>query len=106
MAGENKPYLVLLSRSARYEFDEIVKHYLKESDTAAGWFIDEYEYYVGLIEDNPFLFSVFYSGLRRSVFRRFRYMMLYDVDEETRIVKVLTIVHTSRDPEVWKRRVS
>jgi plasmid stabilization system protein ParE len=45
-----------------------------------------------------------HKTVRRALFQRFPYSLYFVVEQ--RQVVILTIVHQSRDPQVWRSRVS
>jgi plasmid stabilization system protein ParE len=42
--------------------------------------------------------------VRRAALRRFPYGIFYLVDEETKTIRVIAILHRARNPERWQRR--
>ncbi len=55
------------------------------------------------ITRNPELYPVVRPGIRRAIVRRYPYAVFYEVTEEK--VRVLSVLHTSRDPRRWQERV-
>ena len=53
------------------------------------------------IEHFPEMFARIHGEVRRALVSRFPYAVFYRV--ESRQVVVLTVLHTSRDPNVWPR---
>lgn len=54
------------------------------------------------IQRNPNQFNVVYRNVRRALTQRFPYGVFYIVEDRT--IFILAIVHTSRNPEIWKNR--
>lgn len=54
------------------------------------------------IAGGPLGYQYLRSGIRRALLRRFPYAVYFVVDEK--LVVVLAILHTSRDPAEWQRR--
>ena len=48
--------------------------------------------------------NVRYDDVRIAVLSIFPYMVHYTVDEPNKTVIVSAVLHTSRDPELWKIR--
>jgi len=54
------------------------------------------------IKRNPYQFKIIYKNVRRAFPNRFPYGIFF-ITEET-IIYILAIVHTSRNPKIWKKR--
>ncbi len=54
--------------------------------------------------DNPEIFQVIYKDIRRAVVQRFPFVIYYQIEEE--IIVVLGIIHASRNPHDWKKRLN
>ena len=55
------------------------------------------------IESNPALYAPIYRGLRRTLLRRFPYAVFYM--ERANEIIVAAVLHTSRDPRLWRARL-
>jgi uncharacterized glyoxalase superfamily protein PhnB len=49
-------------------------------------------------------FAVKYDDVRCMCIKKFPYLVHYRVNQQTQTVKVEALLHTSRDPELWKNR--
>ena len=54
------------------------------------------------IRQNPKACCIRYDDVRTSVLDVFPYMIHYTVDEYNKTVIVSAVIHTSRNPEMWK----
>lgn len=54
------------------------------------------------IQRNPHQFSIIYKNVRRAFPNRFPYGIFFITEEN--IIYILAIVHTSRNPKIWKKR--
>lgn len=59
------------------------------------------EYYSVIIE-NPYIYEAKYNKLRQAIIKRFPYVIIYEVEENT--VVIYAVFHTSRHPKIWKKR--
>ncbi len=59
---------------------------------------------VRLIKRNPKACNVRYNNVRTAVLNVFPYMLHYIIDEENKIILVLAVLHTSRNPQIWKNK--
>ena len=55
------------------------------------------------IENNPALYAPIYRELRRALLHRFPYAVFYA--ERTNEIVVAAVLHTSRDPRLWRARL-
>jgi toxin ParE1/3/4 len=54
------------------------------------------------IELNPFQYPIIHKTLRRALVDRFPYGVFYRIEESR--IGVVAVLHTSRDPKLWKIR--
>jgi len=65
-------------------------------------FVDEVNAAVGRFRNQPLVHAPLYRTLRRSVVRRFPYLVLYRVEGTT--VTVVGVPHGHSDPRGWQAR--
>lgn len=58
---------------------------------------------ISRISANPLLHAKAYGDVRKATVKRFPYVVLYQVDPTE--ILVVSVFHTSRDPNVWKSRI-
>jgi plasmid stabilization system protein ParE len=86
----------------------------KEVDDAAAWyeeqaegltrdFLDELDRAVRLIRIYPLLAQQIEPEIRRFLFARFPYSLIYGIDQET--IVVIAVAHQRREPRYWLDRV-
>jgi len=66
-------------------------------------FTDVVEEMIDRIAAMPELYAVVLNGVRRAKLRRFPYLAYYRVLSDR--VEVIGVLHGSRNPSVWQRRV-
>jgi plasmid stabilization system protein ParE len=54
------------------------------------------------IQKNPNHFQVVYRNIRRALTNRFPFGIFFIVEGDT--IYILAILHTSRNPKIWKKR--
>jgi len=92
----------VLRRVAEREFDDSIAWYENEREGLGQKFRAAIEEYFQRIADNPEWFPKVRDEVRRAVVRRFPFVIHFLVEKE-RIV-ILTVFHTSREPEQLKYR--
>lgn len=93
---------LVLSYDAKRDLDESISFLENEKDKLGFLFRLKVEYFLNLIEDNPFLFPTITKNVRRCVVKDFRYGIFYVVKKTN--VYVIAILHNSRNPKTWKKR--
>uniref|UniRef100_Q01SN4 Plasmid stabilization system n=1 Tax=Solibacter usitatus (strain Ellin6076) TaxID=234267 RepID=Q01SN4_SOLUE len=97
-----------MQRSVRFhpaalrDADEAAAWYAERSVRAAARFLDELDRLIDLISDSPNRFPPFDADLRRAVFRRFPFYIVFRADELN--VVVLAVAHGKRRPRFWHNR--
>jgi len=93
---------IVLRRVAEKEFDDSIAWYENEREGLGQEFRNGVEEYFQRIADNPEWFPEVRGEVRRAVVRRFPFVIHFLIEKE-RIV-ILSIFHTSREPEQLKHR--
>lgn len=77
--------------------------YLDEAPHVLASFEEEIDRAFRLISERPKLYQVVESTVRRALVRRFPFSVFYQILPEW--IEVIAVVHQSRDPRTWQRRV-
>ena len=77
--------------------------YLDEAPHVLASFEEEIDKVFHLISERPELFQTVESTVRRAPARKFPFSVFYRVLPEW--IEVIAVVHQSRDPRTWQRRV-
>lgn len=59
---------------------------------------------VHFIRQNPKASNIRYDSVRTSVLNMFPFMVHYTIEEKNKTIIVAAVLHTSRNPELWKNR--
>lgn len=81
------------------------KWYHEKSETLASEFKIEVENEIGYIGEYPEHYQRKYKELRQSLITRFPYAIFYLVEEEQKRIVIFGVLHTSRNPEIIRKRV-
>ena len=93
---------LVFRRIAEREFDDPVGWYEGEREGLGREFRAAIEEYLQRIADDPEMFPEVRGEVRRAVVRRFPFVIHFRI-EQKRIV-ILSVFHTSRDPEQTESR--
>ena len=96
-------HLVTLRPKAEIDLQQARDWYDRQRSGLGDEFLDAFKDLCRQIATNPEMFAVVSPGVRRVKLRTFPYVVYYRV-VSTRI-EVVGILHGSRDPRIWKRRI-
>jgi plasmid stabilization system protein ParE len=88
--------------AAQQDADEAAAWYAERSLRAAVRFLDELDRLIDLIAASPARFQVLDADLRRAIFRRFPFYVVFRADDVN--VVVLAVAHGKRRPRFWRDR--
>ncbi|MDA3881278.1 MAG: type II toxin-antitoxin system RelE/ParE family toxin [Prolixibacteraceae bacterium] len=89
---------------AKEDIREAAKWYNKRQNGLGKRFTAEVREKVHFIRQNPKASNVRYDDVRTAVLNVFPFMVHFTIDEKNKTVIVSAVLHTSRDPELWKNR--
>ncbi|MBU2466978.1 MAG: type II toxin-antitoxin system RelE/ParE family toxin, partial [Bacteroidetes bacterium] len=59
---------------------------------------------VHFIRQNPKASNIRYKNVRTTILNIFPFMVHYTIDEKNKTIIVSAVLHTCRNPELWKNR--
>ena len=59
---------------------------------------------INSLKKDPYLFSIKYNEIRCMKIEKFPFLIHYLINENTNVVTVFAVFHTSRNPEIWNTR--
>ena len=92
----------------------LTSHAVQDLAVAEQWYLDEAPHVLAsfeeeidrafrLISERPELYQAVESTVRRALVRRFPFSVFYRILPQW--IEVIAVVHQSRDPRTWQRRV-
>lgn len=93
---------VRISASAREELQDAIDYHNRERERLGEELADEIDRAVKLIGERPMIGIDIGRGERRFTVNRFRYDVVYRIEEKT--VLVLAVSHHRRKPRYWRKR--
>ena len=94
---------LFLHPDARMDALDAYDWYCQRSQQAANAFQEELREGGRAIEHSPELWPRYLSGTRRSVMKRFPFVVVYRVTRER--IEIVAVAHGRRKPGYWKRRL-
>jgi plasmid stabilization system protein ParE len=78
--------------------------YARERPELADAFVDSFEAVLARIAVMPELYAVALNGIRRGKLSRFPYLVYYRFLSDR--IELIGVLHVSRDPKMWQKRIS
>ena len=60
--------------------------------------------HIKFICENPYIYSVRHDDIRASLIKKFPFLILYYINEKDKEIVVISVFHTSRNPNIRKSR--
>jgi plasmid stabilization system protein ParE len=83
---------------------EAAKWYNKQKKGLGKRFTAEVREKVHFIRQNPKASNIRYDDVRTAVLNLFPFMVHFTIDEKNKTIIISAVLHTSRNPELWKNR--
>ncbi|MFA6597007.1 MAG: type II toxin-antitoxin system RelE/ParE family toxin [Ignavibacteriaceae bacterium] len=87
---------------AEVEFNEAVLWYSKQSIGLDIEFVRCIDEAVNRINRNPDSFPITYKQLRKTVLKKFPFIILYESLKDE--IRIIAVFHTRRNPKNWQKR--
>ena len=88
---------------ANREVDDAVQWYEAREEGLSREFLDELDRVVRLVRRYPFAGMQIEPDVRRFLFTRFPYSLIYGIDEEA--IVVIAVASQHREPSYWSDRI-
>jgi plasmid stabilization system protein ParE len=88
---------------AQQEVDEAVVWFEERAEGKGVDFLDELDRVVRLVNSYPYAGSQIEPDIRRRLFARFPYSLVYGLDDDT--IVVIAVAHTHRARQYWVDRL-
>ena len=88
---------------ANREVDDAVQWYEAKEEGLSREFLDELDRVVRLVRLYPYAGMQVEPEIRRFLFTRFPYSLIYGIDDET--ILVIAVANQHREPNYWAERI-
>ena len=96
-------YRIRLRPEAESEISETALWYTRRGIGLGDDFLDEVSQCLAALQDTPERFPIVEGEIRKTLLRRFPYVMLFSIRGDE--VVVVSCFHTRRDPKHWSNRL-
>lgn len=94
---------VLFLTLAQQEIDEAFNWFDERTDDKGIAFLDDLDRVVRHVKAYPLASPEIEPEIRRCLFARFPFALVYGIDDET--IVVIAVVHSHREPRYWVDRI-
>jgi len=94
-------YSIKLTPTANIDIQDAVNWYNFKKPELGNRFYSEVKITFNKLVKNPFAFAIRYNNTRTALLNDFPYMVHYFIDESKNIVLILSVLHTSRNHDLW-----
>ena len=88
---------------AKQDIKEAASWYNTKQQNLGRRFTAEIRRKVNYIKQSPFSTATRYHDIKTAVLDTFPFMIHYSIDDNQKLVIILAVLHTSRDPDMWKK---
>ena len=99
-------HTIYLSKLAVRDLREIYDYYHQISPVLADQFTDELQLLLDKIAKQPDFFAVKEATARMAMMKKFPHKVFYMVNEKNGRVRIIALLHRSRNPILWKKRLT
>lgn len=96
-------YPVQFSDSSEDDLADIIAYYEAQKVGLGLAFESELETMLEYLSDAPLLYPITWKNIRRMNLERYPYAVYYFVEDS--YVSIIAVLHQSRNPDLWKRRI-
>jgi plasmid stabilization system protein ParE len=97
-------YKAIILTLAKEDIKEAALWYNKQQPGLGKRFTTEVREKVYFIRQNPKAANIRYNNVRTAVLNVFPFMVHYTIDEGNTTIIISAVLHTNRNPELWKKR--
>lgn len=94
------PYFIVFEKQAEYDIQQAVNYYDEQQTGLGEKFWVAAKKHIASIRANPF-FQIRYGQIRCLPVKKFPFMIHFLLDEKAKIVYILSVFHTSQNPDKW-----
>jgi len=95
-------YKAVILPLANQDIKEAVEWYNAKQKRLGKRFIIHIRQKVQILKWEPYSSAIRYDETRTAVLDIFPFMIHYNIDESNQLITISAILHTSRNPDIWK----
>jgi plasmid stabilization system protein ParE len=95
-------YRLIILPLAKKDVKEAADWYNSKQAGLGKRFVSNVRRKINIVKNNPFIYATRYDDVKTAVLDVFPFMIHYTIDEIEEIIIISAILHTSRNPDIWK----
>lgn len=99
-------YKVKIEPEALVDIQDIINWYNQQKSGLGEKFHQTIVSQIDSLNKTPYIYSIRYKQIRCVLVNKFPYMIHFYINEEARIVEVLAVISTDRNPKIWQKKSS
>ena len=99
-----KKYKIQIDIEALQNIQDATDWYNLQRHGLGGRFQKQVKAQINGLTKNAFAFGVRYSTVRSMLIKKFPFLVHFTIEQTANTVKIFAVLHTSRNPEIWKKR--
>jgi hypothetical protein len=99
-----KSFKIIIDEDALTDLQRATNWYNERVENLGARFKKQVKRQIAGLKKNAIGFTIRYRKIHCLPVKKFPYIIHYSVDEAKSVVKILAIIHTSRDPDIWETK--
>ena len=100
-----RKYRVKVEPKALTDIQEITDWYNERQAGLGKRFQETVVRHINSLSTNPQKYSIRYKEIRCMKIKKFPYMVHFFINNENRIVEILAVISTYRNPKIWSKKI-
>jgi len=97
-------YKARISSAAKEDIHQAAQWYNKAKTGLGKQFTLRVRQQISELKKNPFTCQVRYRDVHTAIVRQFPFMIHYTIEQDNKIIEVIAVLNTHRDPKIWIER--
>ncbi|TPG31837.1 type II toxin-antitoxin system RelE/ParE family toxin [Flavobacterium pectinovorum] len=98
-------YNIKIDQDALNDLKEIVIWYNNQVQNLGLRFHKQVKSQINTLKNQPYICNIRYEDMRCMLVKKFPFMIHYKINDESYLVEIFAVFHTSRHPEIWNSRI-
>lgn len=94
-------YIIKIDEDTLKDLGKIVIWYNNQVQDLGLRFHKQVKSQINSLKNQPYICAIRYKDVRCMLVKKFPFMIHYRINEESYLVEIFAIFHTSRNPEIW-----
>jgi len=97
-------YKLVILPAANNDIKESADWYESKRKGLGKRFIFQVRQKLLMVKKSPLIYATNYDSVKTAILNVFPFMIHYVVDERHKVVVISAVLHTSRNPDLWKKQ--